>query len=95
MTIPDEAVEAASAAIEREFPYDENNRYIARLALEAAYPILISHEIQQTTDAHRDAMVNRETSRELLAQAWDEGHSAGVDHADGLLSEPNPYRTEN
>lgn len=41
MSISDEAVEAARAAILREFPYDENAGYMARLALEAAAPNLM------------------------------------------------------
>jgi hypothetical protein len=27
----------------------------------------------------------------MMAEAWDDGHSAGVDHADGLDGGPNPY----
>jgi hypothetical protein len=75
-----------------------------RTILEAAAPILLSHERQQTADAHRDAIVNRDTAdrleRELenaKADAWDEGEQSGyVNHA----AEPfggeytNPYRSQ-
>ena len=27
----------------------------------------------------------------MLAEAWDDGHSAGIDHADGLDGGSNPY----
>lgn len=40
--IPDEAVAEARKAIERQFPYDENNGYIVQLALDAAAPHLMA-----------------------------------------------------
>jgi hypothetical protein len=40
--IPNEAATEARRAIEREFPYDENNEYIVRLVLEAAAPHLMA-----------------------------------------------------
>jgi len=76
--IPDEAVEAAAYALyldanpESEaqwfdLGFHEQDELLraARQALEAAYPILLSHERQLTADAHRDAMVNRETAARL------------------------------
>lgn len=60
-------------------------RYI-RSAIEAATPIMLSHERPQTADAHRDAMVNRETKREELAAAWERGVEDGYHHR------PNPYK---
>jgi hypothetical protein len=76
MNISDEAVEAAVSV----FPwraakyFDEN---AMRATLEAALPHLLSH----------DAMVNRETKREELAQAWERGREDGYHHR------PNPYRS--
>jgi hypothetical protein len=71
--IPDEAVEAAAkvlhaeenlweetwehATVERKQKY----RTGALIALDAAAPHLLSHERQQTADAHRDATVNAQT----------------------------------
>lgn len=52
MNIPEEAVEAAVEA------HCEGTMHAA---LEAAYPILLSHEREQTRLAHLDAMVNAAT----------------------------------
>jgi hypothetical protein len=61
--IPAEAVEAAMEAYyaNGEEPFGTP----MRAALEAAAPYMLSHERQQTADAHRDAMVNRETADKL------------------------------
>lgn len=74
--IPAEAVEAAAKAIAsanlRSKSWDAlneeaRNHFLrdARAAFEAAAPYMLSHERQQTADAHRDAMVNRETADKL------------------------------
>lgn len=88
--IPDEAVEEALARL----PMDVL-RYMdaddMRRALEAAAPYLLSRERQQTVDAHRDAMVNRETKRSELAQAWGEGWDAA---AGWPQIDKNPYKEE-
>lgn len=63
--ISDDAYEAAARAVVGEFNYEENAPYVAKLAIEAAYPILLSHERQQTADAHRDAIVHRDTADKL------------------------------
>ena len=63
--IPAEAVEAARRAYRHEFPYDENEGYVVQLILEAAAPILLSHEREQTRLTHLDAMVNRGTASRL------------------------------
>jgi hypothetical protein len=104
MNISDEAVEASRVAYLREFNYDENAEYIARLILEAAAPYMLSHERQQTADAHRDAIVNRDTAdrleRELLtarADAWDRCAASIVDeHGNKLIpyENTNPYRSQ-
>ena len=73
----------------------------AKDVLEAAAPYMLSHEREQTRLAHLDAMVNRETKREELAQAWDDGHLMGWNEAtantlperDSLWR--NPYRLNN
>ena len=49
--IPDEAVTEARRAIEREFPYDENNEYIVQLVLEAAAPHLMAAAWQKGRSA--------------------------------------------
>jgi len=40
--IPPEAVEAAAKVYRREFPHDENEDYIVKLVLEAAYPHMLA-----------------------------------------------------
>jgi dihydropteroate synthase len=82
MKISDEAVEAAlvaSRAYKSQRSMDNAEKQM-RAILEAAAPILLSHERKQTADAHRDAIVNRDTvdrlERELQnakADAWDAG----------------------
>ena len=79
----------------------------ARAALEAALPILLSHEREETRLAHVDAVVNAETvdrlEKELAeakAQAWDECESAKYEirlNASGDAWEAvkdNPYRSQ-
>jgi len=93
--IPDEAVEAAARALAEigGQPHNwANYRNPARAALEAAAPRMLSHEREQTRLAHIDAMVNRETKREELAAAWDEGYRECYERQ---MYEPvpvNPYR---
>lgn len=108
--IAEEAVEAAARGIYRHlmpppFPIwaelsgegHAKYRDIARAAIEAAAPHMLSHEREQARLAHLDAMVNRETKREELASAWDEGEAAGQDNADSnrgydVEHKHNPYR---
>jgi len=98
--IPDEAVEAAAEVLFRRSLDISGNgslREDARAALEAAAPRMLSHEREQTRLAHIDAMVNRETKREELAAAWDEGGRAAIEreHAYGREEKAkfsNPYR---
>jgi hypothetical protein len=109
MNISDEAVEAAAKIL---FWQDDKPETMAeckkaaRQLLAAAAPILLSHERQQTADAHRDAIVNRDTAdrleRELeaaKADAWDEAltEAAGLymdrSSAD-YMKETNPYRSQ-
>lgn len=113
--ISDEAVEAAAEALwepnehgdewATEFPtYKDYLRAEARKALEAAAPYMLSHERQQTADAHRDAMVNRDTvdrlERELenaKAEAWDRAAASIIDeHGNPIIpdSVTNPYRCQ-
>lgn len=49
--ISDEAVEAARVAYLREFNYDENAEYIARLILKAAAPHMLAQPTQPGSDA--------------------------------------------
>jgi hypothetical protein len=93
--IPDKAIEAAGEF----FPpvWTSNEVYRARLiqALEAAAPHLLSHEREQTRLAHLDAMVNRETKRNELADAWDEGMEAMYATTSSewpTIPDLNPYR---
>jgi hypothetical protein len=91
VSIPDEAVEAAM----KHFPPLYTSVVLA--ALEAAAPILLSHEREETRLAHLDAMVNRETNRAELAQAWDEGCEEGMSWNPGHYDEAiaaNPYRSQ-
>jgi hypothetical protein len=90
-------------------PFMPRARERARAYLEAAAPILLSHERQLTADAHRDAIVNRDTvdrlERELetaKADAWDEGRLSYRDDlagtprfgTPGYKETPNPYRSQ-
>jgi hypothetical protein len=64
MNIPEDAVQAA---LEARLSFSnqrgmDNSANLMRHILEAAAPILLSHERQQTADAHRDAIVNRDTA---------------------------------
>jgi hypothetical protein len=68
VSIPDEAVEEARVAIEREFPYDENNAYIARLALAAAAPYL---QAQALRDAAADTRARGDIGKDSGIEAWD------------------------
>ena len=110
--IPAEAVEAAAKASWEKSNSDpwisgdhddlrwaDRRVYLddAKVMLEAAAPYMLSHEREQARLAHLDAMVNRETKREELAQAWAAGHHDGaVDqmlHMEngGAKTTPNPY----
>jgi hypothetical protein len=87
--ISDEAVEAAAKA------FIEHGTLLE--ALEAAAPILLSHEREQTRLAHLDAMVNRDTAERLerelenaKADAWDEGRESVDFDSCGI----NPYRSQ-
>jgi hypothetical protein len=99
--IPDEAVEAATDAMQQ-FALTEDRDGLqawdayARKALEAAAPHMLSHEREQTRLAHLDAMVNRETKRAELAEAWDAGWNSFADF-DFRPAGPyptNPYRSQ-
>jgi hypothetical protein len=105
MTISDEAVEAAHMAWRAQAATEGTIfEYNLRAALEAAAPILLSHERQLTADAHRDAIVNRDTAdrleRELetaKADAWDRCAASIVDeHGNRLIpyENTNPYRSQ-
>jgi hypothetical protein len=92
--IPAEAIESAAKLLYIEdHLWDEpwetvschiRERYQARalVALEAVMPLLLSHEREQTRLAHLDAMVNRETKREELAQARAQALEDAADIAD-------------
>lgn len=89
-----DAAEAIRAGLPRLSVWD-----LAKTALEAASPHLLSHERQQTADAHRDAIVNRDTvdrlERELAsakADAWEYGYHKGIE--DTLMAEAVDMRTE-
>lgn len=78
-SIPPEVVDAAARAWHATIPTGDGtfSQRAARAALEAAAPHLLSGERQQTADAHRDAMVNRETKRAELAAAFAYGWREG------------------
>jgi hypothetical protein len=61
--VTEEAIEAALGAIQH-LPTVENKsrRRTVAAVLEAAYPIMLSHERKQTRLADQDAMVNRDTA---------------------------------
>jgi hypothetical protein len=111
--IPNDAVEAAAVALfERDYGVGDwgiTNEQVkaaymdeAKTALEYAAPYMLSHERQLTADAHRDAIVNRDTVdrlEEKLADVWDEGYSAGK--SDEFAADKgftgyhtNPYRSQ-
>jgi dihydropteroate synthase len=112
--IPGEAIIAAEAAVFDamiEYGPDghtDGHDKIARAALEAAAPILLSHERQLTADAHRDAIVNRDTvdrlERELQAakaDAWAVGYMCGREDESSThvpwaahTQTTNPYRSQ-
>jgi dihydropteroate synthase len=114
MQIPDEAVEAAAKVLSADKISNHAGdnapqiidacEKVARKVLEAAAPILLSHERQQTADAHRDAIVNRDTAdrleRELenaKAEAWDRCAASIVDERGNPIipdSNTNPYRRQ-
>jgi len=101
--IPEEAVEAAVVAVQQETYGADWAKRVATIAVKAAYPILLSHEREETRLAHLDAVVNAESvdrlERELeaaKAKAWDEGEHAGYLNRGAEefgLRRPNPYRT--
>ena len=104
MKISDEAVEAAAKVLGDIPSYDHAAPDVIRMVLEAAAPILLSHERQQTADAHRDAIVNRDTvdrlERELAtakAEGWDRAASSIVDeYGNPIIPDSNtsPYRSQ-
>jgi hypothetical protein len=77
--ITDEAVGAAAKAIERQFPYDENAAYMARLALEAAAPYLMR-------DAKADAWDECDATKYILMLKAD---GSGLTRV-----KTNPYRSQ-
>jgi dihydropteroate synthase len=104
MQISDEAIEAGAKAYRKVYGTWANPDHVAKIILEAAAPILLSHERQLTADAHRDAIVNRDTvdrlERELetaKADAWDRCAASIVDeHGNRLIpyENTNPYRSQ-
>jgi hypothetical protein len=106
VNISDEAVEAAHEAWRAQAATEGSIfEYNLRAALEAAAPVLLSHERQQTADAHRDAIVNRDTAdrleRELQtakADAWDDAYWIGREDEQATrthgLIRTNPYRSQ-
>lgn len=76
--IPSEAVEAAAKAIELRMDGPVRLQDLARAALEAAAPHMLSHEREQTRLAHLDAMVNRETKTDELAAEYRRGYRDGL-----------------
>jgi hypothetical protein len=115
--ISDEAIQAAAEVLYKRdrallvpwgdtaLPDIRAYRDEARAALEAAAPVLLSHERQQTADAHRDAIVNRDTAdrleRELQtakADAWDDAYWIGREDEQATrthgLIRTNPYRSQ-
>ena len=65
--IPDAAVEAAAKVLYRELG-GLIAPHVARAALEAAAPHMLSHEREETRLAHVDAVVNAETVGKLQAK---------------------------
>lgn len=70
-----------------------DTRQEARELLEAAAPILLSHEREEARLAHIDAVVNAQTADRLEAEleqarieAWEQGRVDGYHHR------PNPYK---
>jgi dihydropteroate synthase len=104
MQISDEAIEAGAKAYRKVYGTWAIPDHVAKIILEAAAPILLSHERQLTADAHRDAIVNRDTvdrlERELetaKADAWDRCAASIVDeHGNRLIpyENTNPYRSQ-
>jgi dihydropteroate synthase len=105
MQISDEAIEAGAKAYRKVYGTWANPDHVAKIILEAAAPILLSHERQQTADAHRDAIVNRDAvdrlERELQtakADAWDDAYWIGREDEQATrthgLIRTNPYRSQ-
>lgn len=102
MNIPGEAIDSALES----FWANEDEPYMTAMkrALEAAAPYMLSHERQLTADAHRDAIVNRDTADRLereiqtaKAEAWDRCAASIVDeHGNRLIpyENTNPYRSQ-
>jgi len=94
MNISDEAVEAVAKYLGERFFWDSPLlSEVAREVLDAAAPILLSHEREQTRLAHIDAVVNAQTVDRLEAEleharieAWERGREDGYHHR------PNPYK---
>jgi hypothetical protein len=108
MNISDDAVEAVAKIL---FWQDEKPETMAeckkaaRQLLASAAPILLSHERQRTADAHRDAIVNRDTVDRLeqeleaaKADAWDVAYWIGREDEQATrthgLIRTNPYRSQ-
>lgn len=90
--IPAEAVEAAAKYLSEflsDYPSDYSQE--AREILEAAAPILLSHEREQTRLAHVDAMVNRETKRDELAAEYRRGYRDGLTDRKQVTAEPREW----
>jgi flagellar biosynthesis/type III secretory pathway protein FliH len=73
--IPEAAVEAAARSLNDAFPQ-----------MWEKMPEWAREEERKTARAALEA-----AAPYMLAEAWDDGHSAGVDHADGLDGGSNPY----
>lgn len=88
--IPAEAVEAAYAELPSEAMRHVNKARLRNI-LEAALPILLSHEREQARLAHLDAMVNRETKREELAAEYRRGYRDGLIDRKQVTAEPREW----
>lgn len=80
VVISDEAVEAARVSYLREFNYDENAEYIARLVLEAAAPYMLADLVKKADECTTGDMDNY-----FIDQA---------DVGGWLRSMVNPYRRQ-
>lgn len=69
MTISNEAVEAAAKAYRDEFPYDENEGYIVKLALEAAAPFIRAQALEEAADHLMRVGWNNACTAHLRARA--------------------------
>jgi hypothetical protein len=75
----------------REDELPMTNPTISDEAVEAALAAMRGLNFWDYNDADYIRAALEAAAPHMLAGAWDDGHSMGIDHADGLWTTPNPY----